>query len=246
MKISNGLRMLELQIEAFGGRQELNPTLIWDDSTVVLIDTGTPGQLQHIQNAMNDADVPFEKLKAIILTHQDIDHIGSLPEILKESDSQIEVYAHEADKPYIEGKLPLSKANLESMAWQLEGLSEDIRREILAQVNNSPRGRVDKTLFGGEELPFCGGIQVIFTPGHTPGHISLYLKRSKTLVAGDSMYSVEGVLYGPHSPSTPDMDTASHSITKYLDFDIENVICYHGGLSEDNVKTQLKNIVKKS
>ncbi|MGE6631832.1 MBL fold metallo-hydrolase [Bacillus sp. NPDC077027] len=245
MEISNGVKMIELQIEAFGGRQELNPTLIWDDETAVLIDTGTPGQLEQIRTAMNDAGVSFEKLKAIILTHQDIDHIGSLPEILQESDSHIKVYAHEIDKPYIEGKLPLLKANLESMAWQLDDLSDDKRRVIVAQVNNSPRAKVDKTLFGGEDLPFCGGIHVIFTPGHTPGHISLYLKQSKTLVVGDAMYSVEGVLQGPHPPSTPDMDTAFRSIASYLDFDIEKVICYHGGLSKNNVKEQLKGIVEK-
>ncbi len=245
MEISNGVKMLELQVEAFGGRQELNPTLIWDDDTAILIDTGTPGQLEQIRIAMNEAGIPFEKLKAIILTHQDIDHIGSLPEILQESDSCIEVYAHEVDKPYIEGELPLMKANLESMAWQLEGLSEDESRKVVALVKNSPRAKVNRTLVGGEELPFCGGIHVIFTPGHTPGHISLYLKRSKTLVAGDAMFSVEGVLQGPHLPSTPDMDTASRSIASYLDFDIDNVICYHGGLSKNNVEEQLKSIVKK-
>ncbi len=102
--------------------------------------------------------------------------IGSLPEILHESNSHIEVYAHDIDRPYIEGKLPLSKANINSMNWQLEGLSEDKRQETVAQVNSSPKAKVDKILFDGEELSFCGGIQVIFTPGHTQGHISLYLK----------------------------------------------------------------------
>lgn len=62
------------------------------------------------------------------------------------------------------------------MNWQLEGLSEDKRQETVAQVNSSPKAKVDKILFDGEELSFCGGIQVIFTPGHTQGHISLYLK----------------------------------------------------------------------
>ena len=97
---------------------------------------------------------------------------------MQESNSHIEVCPHDIDRPYIEGKLPLSKANINSMYWQLEGLSEDKRQEIVAQVNSSPRAKVDKILFDGEELPFCGGIQVIFTPGHTQGHISLYLKNS--------------------------------------------------------------------
>jgi len=244
MEISKGVTMIELQIEAFGDRQELNPTLVWDDESAVLIDTGTPGQLEQIRTAMNDVGVSFDKLKAIILTHQDIDHIGSLPEILQESKSHITVYAHEIDKPYIEGELPLLKANLESMAWQLGGLSDDERQFIVDQVNHSPRAKVDNTLYGGEDLTFCGGIHVIFTPGHTPGHISLYLKKSKTLVVGDAMYSVGGVLQGPHLPSTPDRDAAFRSIASYLNFDIENVICYHGGLSKHNIKEQLKSIIE--
>lgn len=246
MKISNGVEMLELQVEVFGKSQELNPTLIWDDETAILIDTGTPGQLEQIRTTMNECEVSMDKLKAIILTHQDIDHIGSLPEILQKFDGGIEVYAHEMDKPYIEGKLPLMKVNLDSLAWQLESLPEVERRKVVAYLlENSPKAKVDRTLADGQELPYCGGIHVIFTPGHTPRHISLYLKQSKTLVVGDAMFSVEGILRGPHPESTPDMNTAFRSLEKYLDFDIKSVVCYHGGLSKDKVKDQLQKLVRK-
>lgn len=245
MKISNGVEMLELQVEVFGSRQELNPTLIWDDEAAILIDTGTPGQFEQIRAAMNECGVSMDKLKAIILTHQDIDHIGSLPEILQESDGAIKVYAHEMDKPYIEGQFPLMKVNLDSMAWQLESLPEDERLKVVAYLlENSPKAKVDRTLADRQELPYCGGIQVIFTPGHTPGHISLYLKQSKTLIVGDAMFSVEGILGGPHPHSTPDMNTAFRSLEKYLDFDIKSVICYHGGLCRGNVKDQLQELVR--
>jgi glyoxylase-like metal-dependent hydrolase (beta-lactamase superfamily II) len=53
--------------------------------------------------------VSFGQLKAVILTHQDVDHIGCLPEILQECGNHIKVYAHELDKPYIQGEIPLLK-----------------------------------------------------------------------------------------------------------------------------------------
>ncbi|KAF6569885.1 MBL fold metallo-hydrolase [Paenibacillus polymyxa] len=160
----------------------------------------------------------FDKLKAVILTHHDVDHIGCLPEILQECGDHIKVYAHELDKPYIQGEIPLLKDS---------------------HLVHRPKGKVDDTLIDGQELPFCGRIHVIHTPGHTPGHISLYLRQSKTLIAGDSMYSVSGVLGGIHVPTTPDMDAARLSLKKYLDLDIASVVCYHGGLSNVHVNDQI-------
>ena len=112
MRIDKGLAMLELKIQGFG----LNPTLIWDDEMAVLVDTGMPGQLEQILLAMSEVGVSFDKLKAVIITHQDLDHIGSLPEILNQSNNHIEVYAHIIDKPYIEGTLPLIKTDPNRMS----------------------------------------------------------------------------------------------------------------------------------
>lgn len=53
MKIAKGVAMLDLKVEVLGNSQMLNPTLIWDDKTAVLIDTGTPGTLEQIRSAMH-------------------------------------------------------------------------------------------------------------------------------------------------------------------------------------------------
>jgi len=217
MKISRGVEILELK---FNGAF-IHPTLLWDQEMAVLIDTGCSGQMEDLRKAMEDVGVSFNQLKVVILTHQDIDHIGSLPEILQNCGSHIKIYAHKLDKPYIQGDLPLLKDG---------------------HIENPPKGKVDETLKDGQELPYCGGIRVIHTPGHTPGHISLYLKQSKTLVAGDSMYSVNGILGGIHVPTTLDIEVAQQSLKKYVDLDIESVICYHGGLCTVDIKEQIQKL----
>ncbi|NGQ94375.1 MBL fold metallo-hydrolase [Brevibacillus sp. SYP-B805] len=243
MKISNGVEMLELDVQVFGSRAVFNPTLVWDEETAILIDCGMPGGLEQIRAAMARAGVPFDKLTAVILTHQDIDHIGGLPEILQASGRRIEVYAHALDQPYIEGRLPLIKLEPGRMEKAMGSLPEEVRQQTLALYENPPKAKVDRTLADGEELPYCGGIRVVYTPGHTPGHISLYLKQSKTLVAGDAMIIWDGVLRGPVRQTTPDMDTAIRSLQKFLDLDVESVICYHGGLWQGNVNERLHAIL---
>ncbi|MCC2537876.1 MULTISPECIES: MBL fold metallo-hydrolase [Bacillus cereus group] len=217
MEIAKGVEMLQLEFQEF----IIHPILLWNDEMAVLIDTGFPGQFEDIQVEMKRVGVFVDKLKVVILTHQDIDHIGSLPDVLENGVGDIKVYAHELDKPYIEGDLPLLK---------------DVH------VENPPKGKVSDTVIDGQELPYCGGIRILHTPGHTPGHISLYLKRSKILVAGDSMYSVNGVLGGVHAPTTLNIMEARQSLKKYLNLDIESVVCYHGGLSKGNIKIQLQNL----
>lgn len=215
MEISNGLYMLELNFHG----NTIHPTLLWDQEMAVLIDTGFPGQIEDLKAAMKKVGVSLDQINVVILTHQDIDHIGCLPDILRECSDHVQVYAHELDQPYIQGELPLLKDG---------------------QIQNPPKGRIDNTVNDGQELPFCGGIQIIHTPGHTPGHISLYLKRSKTLIAGDSLYSVNGILGGIHEPTTLNIEEARLSVKKYLEFHIESAICYHGGLSRGKINDQIR------
>lgn len=224
MKIADGIEALELTMHVAGNQMTIHPTLIWDADTAILIDTGMPGQLDNIRKAMKEAGVPLGKLDKVILTHQDIDHIGGLPEILETSDHKIEVIAHEIDKPYIEGVKPLIKMG--------------------SVPGTPPMAHVDTMVQDGEELPYCGGIVVIFTPGHTPGHISLYHKQSKTLITGDALVAENGKPIGLNERATPDMETAVQSLKKFVPYDIDTVICYHGGVCTGDVNEQLERLAR--
>jgi glyoxylase-like metal-dependent hydrolase (beta-lactamase superfamily II) len=216
METRSGIKALRLELsDSF----VVHAALLWDEKDVILVDTGVPGKLEVIRQALEREAVPLEKLTKIIITHQDSDHIGGLPELVEACEGRVEVLAHEFIKPYLLGELPLIKSG--------------------AFV---PPTKVDRFLQDGEVLPYCGGIQIIFTPGHTPDHISLYHHPSKTLISGDALTSQEGVLMTPAPKHTPDWGTALKSVAKLLDLEIETVITYHGGIVEDRIKERLAEI----
>jgi glyoxylase-like metal-dependent hydrolase (beta-lactamase superfamily II) len=239
MRLADGVEMLELPIRSFTGQNIIHPTLTWDDDTVVLVDAGFPGQLQQIRDAIARAGVSFDRLDKVIVTHQDIDHIGGLPDIVLGSSHNVEVLSHEEERPYIEGRKPLIKMDQERLSKRLASLPEEQRQRAEALFANPPKTSVSTAVADGEVLPYCGRMTVIFTPGHTPGHICLYLNQSKILVSGDALVVADGELRGPNPQATYDMDTALKSLKKFTQYDIETVICYHGGVYRDSANKRL-------
>ncbi|QRG69484.1 MBL fold metallo-hydrolase [Brevibacillus choshinensis] len=221
MNTNAGLKVIKLEMNVEGGQFVVHTALLWDGDEAILVDTGIPGQLKLIQSVIEQESIPFQNLKRVIITHQDRDHIGSLPELVDAFEGNLEVIAHEVAVPYIAGELPLIKSG--AMA---------------------PPVRVNHIVQDGDVLPYCGGIQVIFTPGHTPDHISLYHIPSKTLISGDALTAQDGVLM-PFNPAfTPDKEKALQSIAKLIDLDIETVIAYHGGVCTGGIKERLAEIVE--
>jgi len=221
-----------------GNQTVIHPTLIQDQDTVILLDAGLPG----ISGELAKAGVPLERLKVILITHQDMDHIGGLPSILSECRSKPLILAHEGDKPYIEGEKRLIKITDEVLA-KMDLWPEAIRNKVKPIFENPPKAKVDKTVVDGEELPYCGGITVIHTPGHTPGHCCYYHKPSKTLIAGDILNAENGVLSGPVPQYTADIAMAVNSLNKLQSYDVETVICYHGGKFNGDFQKRLAEIM---
>ncbi|MDR3587816.1 MAG: MBL fold metallo-hydrolase [Desulfosporosinus sp.] len=239
MKIANGIYMLEISANILGTPSVINPTLIWDNDTVILIDTGFPGQLPLIREAIEKVGVSFAKLNMVILTHQDIDHVGSLSNILKELPNSVKVLAHKEEKAYIQGeKLPVKVAQLEAHLNSLPNEMKAIYEKMKAFYENN-KSSIDETLTDGEELPYSGGITVVYTPGHTPGHISLYSKHYKVLIAGDILQVQGGALIQAPQTSNFDTNSSMESLKKITQYDIETVICYHGGVYKDNTNKRI-------
>jgi len=221
MGTHTGIKTIVLTMDAGGNPFVVHTALLQDENGAVLVDTGIPGQLELIRSVLEKESVAFDQLKQVIITHQDRDHIGSLPEIVEASGGDVQVLAHELAVPYLSGEVPLIKSN-----------------------KMAPPVRVDVLLQDGDVLPISGGLQVIFTPGHTPEHISLFHIPTKTLISGDALSAQDGVLM-PFSPvHTLDHKLAAESIAKLLDFDIETVIAYHGGVVTGGIRERLREILE--
>ena len=77
-----------------------------------------------------------------------------------------------------------------------------------------------------------------------PGHISLYLHNDKTLISGDALTMENNNLAMANPQYTLDMATAKESIKKLLTYDIEQIICYHGGSYTGNCRAALQRLVR--
>lgn len=72
------------------------------------------------------------------------------------------------------------------------------------------------------------GLQIVGTPGHTPGHMSVYDKVGGLLVAGDALGTRGGPLAGSNPPNTEDMAAARASVVKLGKLTFETLLVGHG------------------
>jgi glyoxylase-like metal-dependent hydrolase (beta-lactamase superfamily II) len=234
MRVANGVYVLPIPRSRQESENFLNITLIMDEqNSNTLVDAGLPGQAEAIGGALAEAGTGVRDLRRIIFTHQDLDHVGSGAALVHQSGAR--VLAHSADAPHIDGSLRLLKPSSEMLEQRPQ------MREVLERLE--PVG-VDEHLEDGERLDIAGGIRVIFTPGHTPGHLSLYLERSKVLIAGDALRAERGSLNGPNPSMTLDMRAALQSLRTLADLDIDTIVCYHGGVVSENANGQLQRVIQ--
>lgn len=85
-------------------------------------------------------------------------------------------------------------------------------------------------------------MEIVETPGHMPGHISIYLKELKVLISGDALAIENGNLEIAAPQFTLDMAEAKKSILKLLNYNIQKIICYHGGEYQGDIPAALHRI----
>jgi len=234
MRVNDDLHIIPVTFVGQLGSMLLNLSLISDPAGgLILVDTSMPGHIETVAAALAADGFSIKNLSHIVLTHQDIDHIGSLADI--KAASGAEAVAHSVEAPYIEGKKKLAKYPSQERLDQNPGI-----KEMFDKIGFAP---VDRLVEDGDVLDVAGGVRIIYTPGHAPGHISLYLERSKALITGDALVSDNGRLGPPGLGATPDYPTAIKSVQKLAALpEVSAIVAYHGGLVTDDPRGQLQRV----
>lgn len=201
------------------------------DKSWVLVDAGLKSTFARIKTAA--AEIFGEGIPpvAVILTHGHFDHVGSLEAIIREWN--VPVYTHLLEMPYLTGRSDYPPAD-SSVGGGLLSL-------VSGLYPNDPIDLIDavKSLPLDGHIPFLPEWRCIHTPGHAPGHISLWREQDRVLIAGDafvttkqeSVFSVltqRKVISGPPKYFTYDWYQADKSVNALADLSPEIVATGHG------------------
>ncbi len=174
------------RIESILGPRPFSQYLVRGERTL-LVDTGivaTPEEV--ILPALESLGLAVADLDFVVVSHADVDHFGGNA-ALREAAPHAVFMAHEADVPWIESSERILR---ERYGWYAaHGVDYDAETFAWLRDAMGPDSPVDVRLAGGETIRLGPelSLRVLHLPGHSPGHIGLWERRSGTAIVTDAV-----------------------------------------------------------
>ncbi len=196
--------------------------LIVDPDGLTVIDASIPPSTGAILRQISASGHKVTDVKRILLTHAHPDHVGGLAELRRQSGG--ELITSEVEKQYAQGeaRVPVGKGRIKAPSTLNKGIT------------------VDRTVREGDVIAAFGGLQVVATPGHAPGHVSFWQPERKVLFTGDAMMYLLGGLRLPLAMATPDMPEAKRSIQRLAELPVEIACFGHGTPMTGNTAAKIR------
>jgi glyoxylase-like metal-dependent hydrolase (beta-lactamase superfamily II) len=186
---------------------------------LTLIDTGNAGSADRILAEVERIGRQKD-LQQIILTHWHVDHAGSLAEIIDRTGAKAMVHAADASIVRGEREQPGQKG--------VFAVLNPVYKRVMPALQPAT---IYRELQDGDEVDLGGAGQIVHTPGHTMGSVSVYAPGRKVLFTGDAAANVLGLRHSIGT-FTEDGHAARASFRKLAQLDFE-VACFGHGAPLD-------------
>ena len=221
----------------------LYPSLLSIKGKHYLVDCGYEETFPEFVEALGLLGLSTADLHALLLSHDDIDHIGAVA-LFKEANPQLKVYGgaieaaslmgHVKSQRLVQAEQSLSQLPEEHLPWA---------HQFIRDLENIKRFPLDGILQDGDAIE--GEVRVIATPGHTAGHLSFYLPSEETLIANDALVIENDHLDIANPMYTLDMREAIRSVERIREINPRKIICYHGGIITEGIPERLNTLLEK-
>ncbi len=183
-----------------------NSYLLVDTDGLTIIDTGMPYSEKKTLEYIARLGKSAQDIRRILITHADLDHYGCMAAL--QNVSRAKTYASRVE------------ANAIAVGKSSRPVNRSVGRfqrfviMMMGRLLKPMPVQVDETLEEGQVLPVLGGLQVVETPGHAPGHLSFFAQSAGILFCGDSMRSDGRGFRGSRSRNNWDQAMAEASVSK--------------------------------
>ena len=152
-----------------------------DDGQVTLVDFGLKSSPRRIDAALAQIGAGASDVTRLLLTHAHPDHAGGAAEMARRTGRRVDVHSDDA-AAVAAGHVPPRDSAVR--------LGRLMARLPAGGFEAPPLGA---SFTDGQVLPVAGGLRVVHTPGHSPGHVSLLHEPSRLLITGDAIFNVRGL-----------------------------------------------------
>jgi glyoxylase-like metal-dependent hydrolase (beta-lactamase superfamily II) len=209
--------------------------LVQEDGSVTLVDTGLKKAPARIVAGLAAIGKHPRDVTRIVLTHVHPDHAGGAAEMSRRTGAPVLVHGDDHDWART-GRI--AGANDRStLLGRLFARTGDARIEAFEP---------GPALTDGEVLPVSGGLRVVHTPGHSPGHVSLLVEPTGTLITGDALFNFPWMRRAKISPSFLCSDFAMTKRTAHRlgELEYEVAAFTHGPEITDRARETVRGILR--
>lgn len=201
---------------AVAPRDGVNVFLVVDENgALTLVDAGWRNAPRQVLRAIRALGRDARDVEHIVITHAHHDHTGGLARLVAETGADVAV--HERDAVHVRTGRPPRNAG---------------GGRVGRAADRTGYGRftgvdVDREFVDGEVLKAGGGLRVVHTPGHTPGHSSLLHEPTGTLFVGDALFNLRRIDW-PWEFFCTDPSLNHRTATRLTEIDFDVAAFAHG------------------